>query len=409
MDNLKILHLLSQRPDSTGSGIYIQAMIREACARGHTNHLVAGVQADRVPELECISRDRISFVRFGGPDIDDPIVGMSDTMPYASRRFCDLSEADLTAYETGFEKKLRKTLQQWNPDIIHSHHLWILSSLARQIAPEVPLVTTCHGSDLRQFQNCPHLQDRVLAGCRNLDAVMALSAVQKTDIARLYGLPDERIHVVGAGYDDRLFRPVKKPEPEPVRLVYAGKLSRAKGVPWMLRALLRIDAPPWRLHLVGGGSGPENDECLDLANSSGKRVNVHGKVDQRRLAEIMGRSHIFILPSFYEGMPLVVLEALACGCRVVTTDLPGIAELFGKTPPESIALVKLPRLSGIDRPWPEDETAFEERLETAIAMQTAAAVRQPDMDASLLEAITSQHTWTGVFDRIQGVYSKVMQ
>ena len=46
LEKLKILHLLSQRPDSTGSGIYVQAMIREANACGYDNYLVAGVRSD---------------------------------------------------------------------------------------------------------------------------------------------------------------------------------------------------------------------------------------------------------------------------------------------------------------------------------------------------------------------------
>ena len=55
---------------------------------------------------------------------------------------------------------------------------------------------------------------------------------------------------------------------------YAGKLSNAKGVPWMLRALARIDNPTWPLHLVGGGSGEEKSDCLRLANELGGRVTV---------------------------------------------------------------------------------------------------------------------------------------
>ena len=46
--NLKILHLLSQRPDSTGSGIYVQAMLREAANRGHTNFLMAGIASGQM-------------------------------------------------------------------------------------------------------------------------------------------------------------------------------------------------------------------------------------------------------------------------------------------------------------------------------------------------------------------------
>ena len=61
--NLKILHVLSQRPDSTGSGIYLQAMLREAAACGHRNFLVAGIQSHQPVELEDIASDHCLFIR----------------------------------------------------------------------------------------------------------------------------------------------------------------------------------------------------------------------------------------------------------------------------------------------------------------------------------------------------------
>jgi len=61
MEKLKILHLLSQRPDSTGSGIYVQAMIREAKACGYDNYLVAGVRSDGCDDTECIEQNKFWY------------------------------------------------------------------------------------------------------------------------------------------------------------------------------------------------------------------------------------------------------------------------------------------------------------------------------------------------------------
>ena len=406
---IKILHLLSQRPDSTGSGIYIQAMLREAGARGHHNYLIAGIQSNRSPDLECISGDRCTFVTFGGKDISFPITGMSDVMPYPSKCFSDLNKNELTEYENCFAQKVRHCVQAFNPDIIHSHHLWILSSLARHVAPDLPIVTTCHGSDLRQFRKCVHLQEKIRAGCSRLDAVMALSEAQKKEIAGLYHLPMTKIHVVGAGYDDRLFTPQEKPPAEPVQLVYAGKLSYAKGVPWLLRALSKIQALPWRLHLVGGGSGKEKQACLRLAEGLGGRVNVHGAVSQKDLAAIMKQSHIFVLPSFYEGLPLVVLEALACGCRVIATHLPGIHEILGKLQTDLISLVRVPRLHAIDSPVAEDEKQFEADLGNALKVQIKSAMAQAQIDLSPITEITASFSWAAVFERVQEVYVEALK
>ncbi|MDY6822523.1 MAG: glycosyltransferase family 4 protein [Thermodesulfobacteriota bacterium] len=409
MDNrtpLKILHVLSQRPDSTGSGIYLQAMLREAAGRGHTNYLVAGIQGDSAVALDKIEPDCCRYLTFGRAEgLPFPITGMSDVMPYESSRFCALSDEELDAYEAAFCRRILEAVETFGPDIIHSHHLWIVTSLTRRLLPAIPMVTNCHGSDLRQFQNCPHLRERVLSGCRGLDAVMALSRAQKQEIRTLYGITPESIHVAGAGYDDRLFFQTEKDRGRTVQLVYVGKLSHAKGVPWMLRALAGIDAGPWRLHLVGGGSGAEMAECLELAGQMAGRITSYGAVSQEILAGIMRRSHVFVLPSLFEGLPLVLLEALASGCRVVATALPGVKELVGDMPAAGlIDLVPVPRLVNVDEPVAEDRDVFEKNLQDALCRQITTARQRPDIDLAPIKNQLAALSWQGVFDKVEKVY-----
>lgn len=404
LKKLKILHLLSQRPDSTGSGIYVQAMIREATAWGYDNFLVAGVGSGGSDTIDWIEQDKSMFVNFHKADVSYHIPGMSDVMPYESTRFRDLSEKDLREYEKAFSEILQTAVHRFKPNIIHSHHLWLVSSLARQLFPNIPMVTTCHGSDLRQFQNCPHLQERVLSGCRKIEIVMALSQPQKEQIIRLYNLDPEKITIAGAGYNDSLFYLATKPNPDPVQLVYAGKLSNAKGVPWFLRAMQSINYPPWQLHLLGSGSGEEKAYCLMLAKELGERVRVHGALPQKSLAEIMRQSHILILPSFYEGLPLVILEALASGCRIVATDLPGTKEILGNCDTDFITLVRTPRLRHIDQPYRQDESAFEQNLKKAIQHQIEAASKCAQIDLSPIQDKLDAYTWTGIFKKVRKAY-----
>ena len=405
--NLKILHLISQRPDATGSGVYVQAMLHHAAQKGHLNHLVAGIQAGEMPRARSVRQCECSFVSFQGPDTPLPIVGMSDVMPYESRRFCDLSAENLPEYEKCFAGKLSRAVGRFAPDLVHSHHLWLVTSLAKRMFPDLPVVTTCHGTDLRQFQNCPHLQARVLEGCARLEAVMALSRAQKAEIVSLYGLAEEKIHVVGAGYDDALFHIQAKPSPRPVQVVYAGKLCNAKGTPWLLKALSGINTVPWQLHLVGGGAGEETDQCRRMARDLGDRVCVYGAVDQPTLAALMRRSHIFVLPSFFEGLPLVLLEALACGCRIVATDLPGVAEVLDGMNADYISRVPAPRLQTVDKPVAQDLDRFVKGLGDALTTQMTAAVKQPDIDLSLIQDRLSGFTWGRVFERVERIYKSV--
>jgi glycosyltransferase involved in cell wall biosynthesis len=404
---LKILHLISQRPDSTGSGIYVQSMLREAAARHHASFLVAGISADRPPHLDGIDPNDCAFVRFPGGEISYPIVGMSDVMPYQSTRFSDLSEQDLDEYERAFSRTLERAVSAFRPHLIHSHHLWIVTSLARRLFPHIPVAATCHSSDLRQLQKCPHLRDSVLSGCLRLDAVMALSRAQEADILRSFDVAPTRVAVVGAGYDSALFTPRPKPSPPPVGVVYAGKLSAAKGVPWLLRALSHVQSPEWRLHLVGGGSGNEKERCLGLAQRLGARVIVHGALAVVDVAAIVRRSHLLVMPSFYEGLSLAVLEGLASGCRVVATDLPGLREVLGDARVDFVSLVAPPRLRSVDQPLPEDERVFEVELAAALRRQIEAANRHPNVDLRRLQQRVAAYSWSRVFERVEAVYFDV--
>ena len=120
---MKILHVLSQRPDSTGSGIYVQAMIREATACGYGNFLVAGLSSTTHDYTYCIEREKSIFVDFNTVELPFHIPDMSDVMPYDSTRFCDLSEKELDVYEKAVSDSLQTAVNRFDPDIIHSHHL----------------------------------------------------------------------------------------------------------------------------------------------------------------------------------------------------------------------------------------------------------------------------------------------
>ena len=86
-----------------------------------------------------------------------------------------------------------------------------------------------------------------------------------------------------------------------VQLLYAGKLNRSKGVPWLLRSLMKITDRDWHLHVAGAGNRPEYDMCINLIRQLGDRVTLHGHVSHSRLAELMKQAHIQVLPSFFEG------------------------------------------------------------------------------------------------------------
>ena len=123
----------------------------------------------------------------------------------------------------------------------------------------------------------------------------------------------------------------------------------------------------------------------------------------------MRQSHILILPSFFEGLPLVVLEGLACECRIVATNLPGTKELLGDSNADFVSLVRTPRLRSIDRPYPEDEKSFEHNLKQAIQGQMVAASERPQIDGSLIQDRIDSFAWTGIFKKVREAYSSCLK
>ena len=107
MTPLKILHVIGQRPEMTGSGIYLEAIIRESQKHGFSNYWVAGVPAGRIHPFKEISQVKGSFVFFESDSLKFPVTGMSDVMPYKSSLFKELKGKRLTSYKSEFTRVLQ--------------------------------------------------------------------------------------------------------------------------------------------------------------------------------------------------------------------------------------------------------------------------------------------------------------
>lgn len=410
---MRILHLLSQRPEATGSGTALQAILLESERAGHENLLLAGIPKDTVPSLPPLSRTTTRFVTFDGGDLPFPIPGMSDVMPYPSMRFADLTDEQLAAYESVFRTAIIDAAGAFRPDIVHSNHLWLLTSLARRILPHLPIAASCHGTDLRQIHNCPRFRTTVLSGCSRLDGVFALHSAQSAEIREVCGIPPDRIHVVGAGFRDGLFAPGDKAG-DAVRIVYGGKLSRAKGVPWMLRAFATpgsLAGPPWTLLLAGGGSDPERSECIELAQALGDRVTIAGAMRQDDFAAALATAHLFVLPSLYEGLPLVLIEALASGCVCLATDLPGVRDIRRTFGDDWIRLIPRPPLEGLDAIAAGSEARFVGDIAAGLRAalhELAVRPRPPESFERLAKRLKGTR-WRAVFGRMERIYRALAQ
>jgi glycosyltransferase involved in cell wall biosynthesis len=404
----RVLHLLSQRPSLTGSGVTLDALVRQAALAGWEQRVIVGTPADDpAPKVGGLPPEQVVPVVFGQGDLDFLLPGMSDVMPYPSSRWSELEAGQLGRYRAAWRRRLGEVVARFAPDVIHSHHLWVMSSLIKDVCPDVPVVVHCHATAFRQMALCPHFAEEIKAGVRRNDRFAVLHRLQACQLVESLGVAADRVTVVGAGFRGDLFHAPPTAARPRGHLLYAGKLASAKGLPWLLEAVERsARSRELVLHVAGGGAGAEAEALREDMARLSPRVCFHGRLDQRTLAELMRQCSIFVLPSLYEGLPLVLVEALACGCRLVCTALPAVEQEIAPYIGEALDLVPLPRLGGVDRPRAEELPAFVRGLEEAILR----ALDLPLLgDPAKTMAETLDHfSWAAVFLTIESVWKNLL-
>ncbi|MCR5576829.1 MAG: glycosyltransferase family 4 protein [Oscillospiraceae bacterium] len=393
---MRILSVTAQRPDSTGSGVYLTELVRGFARLGQTQAVLCGLGPEdgaAFPEgVGCFP------VRYETDELPYPVLGMSDQMPYRSTRYCDMTEEMTAQLRAAFSVQIENALRTFRPDVILCHHLYYVTALVRQLCPETPVYALCHGSDLRQIRKNPWQRETICEEIARLDGIFALHEEQKRTIVELYAVPPERITVIGTGYNREIFHLTDARNARgdgKTRLLFAGKIAEKKGVFSLLRAMSRLDRPERYSLTLAGGYGDEEEyaRIREAAKAVPCELRFPGKLSQPELAAVMNGSDVFILPSFYEGLPLVLIEAMACGLRCVCTDLPGIRPwLDAQLPGHGVVFVPPPQMVNQDEALPESLPAFEQAL--AAAIESAGAAPLPDRER--LHALS----WDGLCERL---------
>lgn len=183
----------------------------------------------------------------------------------------------------------------------------------------------------------PLYKHTLLAGTvRAAARVVALSEEMAGFLVRRYGADPERVGVLHNGVDERFFRPRRRPQgsgPEAhdaLKVLFVGRMARQKNVPRLLRALQRCqDDLGLTLDAVLVGDGEPLRSFESLAGRLGlDGVRFAGRQSPDQVAGWMDWADVLVSSSDREGMPLVVLEAMAAGVPVLATDVPGTRGLL---------------------------------------------------------------------------------
>jgi colanic acid/amylovoran biosynthesis glycosyltransferase len=198
-----------------------------------------------------------------------------------------------------------------------------------------PVITTFHGYDISRIprRDGSDIYARLF---QEGDLFIPVSNYWERELIRL-GCPAERILVHRMGIDCRDFEFVSKdlPRDEPLRLLTVARLVEKKGVEYAIRAVARLAETRADLDYRIVGDGPLRAHLQGVINAlgMGERITLQGGQPQPVVRQLLGKSHIFLLPSVtasdgdMEGIPVSLMEALASGTPVLSSSHSGIPEL----------------------------------------------------------------------------------
>ena len=232
---------------------------------------------------------------------------------------------------------VRRVLKTHRVDVIHSHWLIPQGMVAKLLGAKyhTPYVVTSHGGDLYGLKAkfFAALKRWVAKSAR---AMTVVSSAMRDEAIRL-GISSDDIPVIPMGVDlFGRFVPDESRQRDKNHLLFVGRLVEKKGLIHLLRAMPKIlkVCPDAKLTIVG--FGPEESSLRAQADRLGitEKVTFAGALAQQALPDWYRRASVFVAPFIrdtsgdQEGLPVAMMEALACGTPVVVGDVAGVDELL---------------------------------------------------------------------------------
>jgi colanic acid/amylovoran biosynthesis glycosyltransferase len=211
---------------------------------------------------------------------------------------------------------------------VHAHFGTNVAAIAMfcRVLGGPPYSVTVHGP--LEFDLAPLLDLR--RKIARSDFIVAITHYCKSQLWRHCDAADRRkVHVVTCGVDGGFLKEEPTPVPSAPRLVFVGRFAEHKAPLLLIEAAARLlqKGVPFELTLAGDGElRPQIEQAISRAGLA-SRVRITGFVDEAGVRKHIREARALVLPSFAEGLPVVIMEALALGRPVVSTFVAGIPEL----------------------------------------------------------------------------------
>lgn len=280
--------------------------------------------------------------------------------------------------------KARGLLKAFRPAVVHSHmvHANLFARLLRLTTDIPKLINTAHNTNeggyarMLAYRVTNYLAD--LSTNVSAEAVLAFEAKRAT--------PPGKMKAVSNGIDIEQFqfnaesrarlRAELGVNDQTQLLLAVGRLTDAKDYPNLLRAFAFLRTAKSNVRLLIVGLGEQLGNLTHLSMELGIIEEVHFLGLRRDVSELMSAADLFVLSSAWEGMPLVLLEAMSCNCLVVATNCGGVKEVMGDTglliPPQDSRQLGCALLEALELPEKQRQeigAAARSRIEQCYSLQ----------------------------------------
>jgi teichuronic acid biosynthesis glycosyltransferase TuaC len=303
-------------------GVFVETRLRQLVASGE---IAARVMAP-VPYFPFTSEKFEPYATFARAPRHETRFGIEIDHPrYLTLPQVGMSVAPFLLYERA-RRALAQRLQAGERfDLIDAHYFYPDGVAAVMLGRRfgLPVTVTARGTDINLFPQFAVPRRLISRAARRADGVIAVSEALAQKLTAL-GVEPGRITVLRNGVDPEFFRPVTPygatagPAGRPLA-ISVGNLVPLKGHDLAIAMLKEV--PGLLLWIVG--AGPERGRLETLARDLGlaERVRFLGAVPPADMPAVYSAADLLVLASEREGWPNVLLEAMACGARVVTTDV----------------------------------------------------------------------------------------
>lgn len=245
----------------------------------------------------------------------------------------------LVTYVISLFFMLIKIVKRYKIDIVHAHSV-IPTGLVGVIVAKIlrcPSIITSHGMDINNFDANSiygHMISFSLNQCKKVIAVSGDLAEKM----KFLGINEDKIVIVRNAVDTERFKPSKNMElrhkyligENEILILFVGYLDIFKGIFQLVDAFHEINKENKNVKLMMVGTGPKEKELKNKVSQWNLESYVifTGAVPNTEIHSYYQMADVFVLPSYTEGFPLSILEAMGCGLPVVVTNVGGIREVI---------------------------------------------------------------------------------